>query len=534
MKIVITGAKSSGKTTVGEQIAQRLGVDFIETDSIIEKQYKEKHGQALSCYEICKNMGDMEFRRYEREAVLKAATYHWCVIATGGSTFMNADLRRILRDNSIVIVLKASPELLWQRLLKRKKSKYLDTPFAAQDAFMQRTNLVTEVIEPFGDIVLDIASAHNLADEIIDRLGEEFAVLSKSPNTIGQVIRLTTFGESHGPAIGAILDGLAAGLPLCSEDIQTELDRRRPGQSKVATTRSEKDRVKILSGVFEGKTTGTPVAMLIENKDQDSSKYEAFRNLFRPGHADFTFWKKYGIHDHRGGGRSSGRETACRVAGGAVAKKILTEYGVRLIAYSREIAGIRAECFDFSVIENNIVRSPDLVAAEKMKNVIIDAQKQGDSVGGIVELIVQGVPAGLGDPVFGKLDARLAQALCSLGAVKGIEFGYGFAAAKLSASKFNDQMSEGKFMTNHAGGILGGISTGQNIVIRLAIKPTPSISKQQDTCDTQGNSQKVSIEGRHDPCIVPRIIPVIEAMAALVILDCWQIQARLKPDWQVS
>jgi chorismate synthase len=296
----------------------------------------------------------------------------------------------------------------------------------------------------------------------------------------------------------------------------------------MTTSRDEKDQVKILSGVFDGKTTGMPVAMLVENRDADSSKYEALKDVFRPGHADFTFWKKYGIRDYRGGGRSSGRETVSRVAAGAVALSLLRDNDVSVRAWADEIAGVEAENIDYDRIEQNPVRCPDPEAAEDMQQAIKEAREDGDSVGGIVGLRVSGLPAGLGDPVFGKLDARLSGALMSLGAVKGIEFGAGFEASRMRGSEDNDEMTADGFATNPAGGVLGGISTGQDLEVRLAVKPTPSVSSEQQTVDKQGRERNIIIEGRHDPCIVPRVVPAVEAMAALVLLDCWEIQDRLR------
>ncbi|HSV96030.1 MAG TPA: chorismate synthase [Spirochaetota bacterium] len=350
----------------------------------------------------------------------------------------------------------------------------------------------------------------------------------RSPSSFGEVLRVTTFGESHGPAVGAVLDGVPPMVELSEVDIQRELDRRRPGQSAVTTPRAEEDRVHILSGVFEGKTTGAPICMLIYNKDQDSSKYEAIRDVFRPGHADFTLWKKFGIRDHRGGGRSSGRETAGRVAAGAVAKKLLAEHGISVTAFAQEIAGIRGEVEDLGFIESNPVRAADPSAAKLMEEAIIRARAEKDSVGGVVRLVVRGVPAGLGDPVFYKIDARLAMALFSIGAVKGVEIGAGFKSARLRGSENNDPMRDGAFLSNNAGGILGGITTGADIVACVAVKPTPSIFRGQDTVDTDGNSRSISVEGRHDPCIVPRIVPVVEAMAAIVLLDALEIQRKIK------
>ena len=528
MKIIITGPKCSGKSTVGADVASRLEIPFFETDTFIEDIYQQQNNQRLSCYQIYSEIGESGFREYEKKAVIKAAALDWCVLSVGGTTLLDPDARRLLREDSAIVLLEADLELLWSRLEKNGKSRYFDKE-NPKEYFQNLAQTKKEILEPFSDIILDVTDPENVTERLIESIAEYFAVLSKSPNTIGQCIRATTFGESHGPAIGVVLDGLKPGIELSPEDIQTELDRRRPGQSKVSTTRSEKDQVKILSGVFEGKTTGAPVAMLIENKDSDSTKYDIIKDLFRPGHADLTFWKKYGIRDHKGGGRSSGRETASRVAAGAVAKKILSERGVTIKAYSIEIAGIKAQTYDENNMENNPVRCPDPGAAEKMQQAIIDARANGDSVGGIVELKISGLPAGLGDPVFGKLDARLTGALFSLGAVKACAIGDGFDAARSTASQFNDQMKDGKFLTNHAGGILGGISTGQDIIIKLAVKPTPSISRPQETMDINGNSQKIRIEGRHDPCIVPRIIPVVESMAALVMLDLYEIQQRLRP-----
>jgi len=330
-------------------------------------------------------------------------------------------------------------------------------------------------------------------------------------NTTGNNFRVTTFGESHGPAIGAVIDGVPAGLELSEADLQTELDRRRPGQSVLTTRRAESDHAEILSGVFEGKTTGAPVAVLIRNCDQHSKDYSNLANLFRPGHADYAWQAKFGVRDYRGGGRSSGRETAARVAAGAIAKKILRQMNIEIHAYAVSVAGIAAETRDFSVIEKNPVRCADPVAAVKMEAAILAAAADGDSVGGIVECEISGVPAGWGEPVFDKLDAELAKAMLGIGAVKGIEFGSGFAAASMRGSENNPP--------GHSGGISGGISNGENIVFRVAVKPTPSISKPQQTVDMDGNPVTCEINGRHDPCVIPRIVPVVEAMAALILAD---------------
>ena len=340
-----------------------------------------------------------------------------------------------------------------------------------------------------------------------------------SGNTFGKNFRITTFGESHGPGIGVVIDGVPAGLEMDETFLQAELDRRRPGQSKVTTQRNEADRAEILSGVFGGKTTGCPLAILIRNSDQHSSDYSNVANLFRPGHADYTYFQKYGIRDYRGGGRSSGRETAARVAAGAVAKMFLKTKGIQVRACALNIAGIKAEKFLWDEVENNIVRSPDPEAAVKMVEAIQQAQLAHDSVGGIVLCELLNGPTGLGEPAFDKLDAELAHAMLSIGAVKGIEFGAGFAVSEMKGSQNNDAITPNGFETNNAGGILGGISNGDTIVFKVAVKPTPSIARKQQSIDTNRNPVDVEIKGRHDPCLVPRMVPVIEAMAALVLAD---------------
>ncbi len=340
-----------------------------------------------------------------------------------------------------------------------------------------------------------------------------------SGNTFGDIFRVTTFGESHGPALGVIIDGVPAGIKLDQEQIQHELDRRRPGQSKVSTMRQEADAVEILSGLMDGVTTGTALAMLIRNGDQRSRDYGNLASCFRPGHADYGYFKKYGIRDYRGGGRSSGRETAMRVAAGAVAKQLLAHFGVKVQAYTTRLAGISAKKIDLDAVESNIVRTADPDVAEAMIAAIRAAQEQMDSVGGIIECRADGVPAGLGEPVFDKLDALLAHAVLSVGGVKGVEFGEGFAAADLRGSENNDAMSPDGYRSNHAGGILGGISNGNPILLRVVMKPTASIAQEQQTVDENGNPVTISIHGRHDPCLVPRAVPVIEAMAALVLAD---------------
>ena len=353
-----------------------------------------------------------------------------------------------------------------------------------------------------------------------------------SGNTFGKIFKVTTFGESHGASLGGVIDGVPAGISIDEKTIQHDLDRRKPGQKKsdgsanhATTQRNESDSIKILSGVFEGKTTGCPIGFVIPNIDAHSSDYSDIAEKFRPGHADYTFYEKYGIRDYRGGGRSSGRETASRVAAGSVAKIVLSQMfsGFKIKASTVEVCGIKATCYDENEIENNSVRCADKTAAAKMEEKIEEIRKNGDSCGGIVECRINGIPAGLGECVFDKLDALLAQAMLSIGAVKGIEFGSGFESSRMLGSEWNDQMKskDGKaeFATNHAGGILGGISNGNEIVFRVAVKPVPSISQMQKTIDKNGNECDIEIKGRHDICLCPRIIPVVEAMAAIVIAD---------------
>jgi chorismate synthase len=351
-------------------------------------------------------------------------------------------------------------------------------------------------------------------------------------NSFGQIFKITTFGESHGPAIGVIVDGVPPGIDISENDIQFDLDRRKPGQSKITTQRKESDLVKILSGVFEGKTTGTALSMIIENSDHRSTDYSNIKDLFRPGHADLTYQEKYGIRDYRGGGRSSGRETACRVAAGSIAKKILRDAGINVLSYTLSIGDIKAKKFDYSVIEQNIVRSPDLEVAKKMIECIDQARRSCNSVGGVIETIVHGCPAGLGDPVFDKLDARLAFALMSIGATKGVEIGTGFAAAKSTGLENNDAYymdgDRVRSRTNNAGGILGGISTGEDIIVRVAVKPTSSLAQQQPTVNAQGEDATIETKGRHDPCICPRIVPVVEAMTALTLVDAFLMQKTIQ------
>jgi len=353
-------------------------------------------------------------------------------------------------------------------------------------------------------------------------------------NSFGQLFRVTTFGESHGPAIGVVVDGVPPNLKLSVKDIQFELDRRRPGQSKITTQRQESDTVEILSGVFEGKTTGTSLAMLIRNEDHRSKDYSNIKNTFRPGHADYTFFKKYGHHDYRGGGRSSGRETAARVAAGAIAKKILRDYGINMVAYTLAVGDIYAQKKDYNVIEKNIVRAPDMEAAQRMIDKIEVVRKNCDSIGGVVEAVVHGCPAGLGDPVFDKLNAKLAHALMSIGAIRGIEFGVGFEATRMLGSEHNDRfMMDGdkvRMRSNNAGGILGGISTGEDIVLRVGVKPPSSIAQSQHTVSRELKNATIEIKGRHDPCLCPRIVPVVESMMALTIIDALMIQKTVRDD----
>ena len=344
-------------------------------------------------------------------------------------------------------------------------------------------------------------------------------------STYGNILRITTWGESHGKALGVVVDGCPSGVALSEEDIQVFLDRRKPGQSKFTTQRKESDTVQLLSGLFEGKTTGTPISMMVPNTTQRSSDYSEIASYYRPGHADYTFDEKYGFRDYRGGGRSSGRETVGRVAAGAIAVKILNQLGIALTTYSKEIGGIAIDYNHFNMEEAvlNPFNMPDKQAAEKVELFAKEQMAKGDSVGGIIECVISGVMPGLGEPVFDKLDANLAKAVMSIGAVKGFEMGDGFMAAKATGLTNNDAfVMQGKNIikkTNHSGGVLGGMSDGADIVFRAAIKPTPSISAIQDTVNKQGENIQVSIKGRHDPMIVPRAVVVVEAMAALTLVD---------------
>ena len=345
-------------------------------------------------------------------------------------------------------------------------------------------------------------------------------------NSYGEFFRITTFGESHGEGVGVVIDNCVAGLELSVDDIQFELNRRKPGQSKVSTMRQEDDKAEILSGVFEGKTTGTPIAVLVRNTNQRSKDYSDIKDLFRPGHADFTYFKKYGIRDYRGGGRSSARETIGRVASGAVAKKILKKLDIDIFAYTIQIGNVRAENFNRDFIEENPVRTADEKAYPLMEKAIMDAKMAQDSIGGIIEVCIKNMPVGIGEPIFDRLNARLAYAIMSIPAVKGVEFGAGFKAASMRGSENNDEITPEGFLSNNAGGTLGGISTGQDIVLRFAVKPTSSILTPKRTIDKNGEPKEIITKGRHDPCVAPRGVVVAEAMAALTIVDMMMIDRK--------
>lgn len=353
-------------------------------------------------------------------------------------------------------------------------------------------------------------------------------------STYGTIFKIATWGESHGKGIGVVIDGCPAGLTLCEDDIQAYLNRRKPGQSRYTTQRSEDDAVEILSGTFEGKTTGTPISLTISNKDQRSKDYGDIASYYRPGHADYTFHAKYGFRDFRGGGRSSGRETIGRVAAGAVAAKILKELGVTLTTYTKSIGPVDAASFDAEEIYRNPLYMPDAAAAAQAQAYLEACMANRDSIGGIIECSIDGMPAGIGDPVFEKLDANLAKAILSVGAVKGFEIGDGFAAAKANGSRNNDGFTtkDGRIQknSNHSGGTLGGISDGATILFRAAVKPTPSIAALQNTVSISGEERAISIHGRHDPVIVPRAVVVIEAMAALTVLDAMLLNMTVKLD----
>lgn len=345
-------------------------------------------------------------------------------------------------------------------------------------------------------------------------------------NSYGTLFRITTFGESHGPAIGVIIDGCPAGLQIDEAFIQHELDRRKPGQSKITTQRKEDDTFKILSGVFENKSTGTPIAIVIENQDQRSKDYSHVANSFRPSHADYTYEAKYGTRDYRGGGRSSARETAARVAAGAIAKLILQKHGVEINAYVSQVGDIKSpehSLLDLSKTEDNIVRCPDAATAERMIALIDQVRLDRDTIGGVVTCVIHNTPVGLGEPVFDKLHAELGKAMLSINAVKGFEYGSGFEGVTLRGSQHNDEFfKEGdrvRTKTNHSGGVQGGISNGEEIYFKVAFKPVATIMQDQQSVDKDGNEVTVTGKGRHDPCVVPRAVPIVEAMAALVLAD---------------
>mgnify|MGYP001304435043 CR=1 FL=1 len=341
-----------------------------------------------------------------------------------------------------------------------------------------------------------------------------------SGNTLGKLFTVTSFGESHGPALGCVIDGCPPGLSLSEEDMQRDLDRRKPGKSRFTTQRRENDAVKILSGVFEGKTTGTPIGLLIENNDQRPKDYSKIQDKFRPAHADYSYWKKYGIRDYRGGGRASARETAMRVAAGAVAKKFLKEVcGTQIIGYLSQLGSICIETVDFAVIEQNPFFCPDPSKIAEMESYITALSKEGNSVGARINIEASKVPAGLGEPIFDRLDADIAKALMSINAVKGVEIGAGFSSVSQKGTEHRDEITPEGFLSNNAGGILGGISSGQDIVASIALKPTSSIRIPGKSINIEGKAEEVATTGRHDPCVGIRATPIAEAMVALVLMD---------------
>ena len=355
-------------------------------------------------------------------------------------------------------------------------------------------------------------------------------------NSIGRLLTLTTFGESHGVAIGGVLDGFPAGVVIDEVFIRNEMARRRPGQSAITTARNEQDLVEFVSGVFEGRTTGTPIAFIIKNDNTRSKDYDNMRDVYRPSHADYVYYCKYGIRDHRGGGRSSARETAVRVCAGAIAKLALKQLGITVMAYTSQVGDIKLdkshECYDIPSAENNVVRCPDAEKAKAMEQLILDVKRQGDTIGGIVTCVIKGVPAGVGEPLYGKLTSSLAHAMLSINAAKGFEYGNGFDAASGRGSEQNDifyrDTDTVKTRTNNSGGIQGGISNGNDIYFRVAFKPVATLLMEQDTVNCQGEEIKLLAHGRHDPCVVPRAVPVVEAMAALVILDNYLLNRSRK------
>ena len=361
-------------------------------------------------------------------------------------------------------------------------------------------------------------------------------------NTFGQIFRLTTFGESHGEAIGGVIDGMPAGIDIDIDFIQQELNRRRPGQSNITTARNEADRVELLSGVFEGKSTGCPIGFIVRNENQHSSDYDNMREVFRPSHADFTYTQKYGVRDHRGGGRSSARITISRVVAGALAKLVLRQLGIQITAYTSQVGPIALDAdyhrYDLSLTETNAVRCPDQQKAEEMTELIQQVKAEGDTIGGVITCVVKGCPVGLGEPEFGKLHALLGAAMLSINAVKGFEYGDGFAAVTQRGSEQNDVFTVGSATaksatvghdsivttkTNHSGGIQGGISNGQDIFFRVAFKPVATLLREQETVDIHGKATTLTARGRHDACVLPRAVPVVEAMAAITILDAYLV-----------
>lgn len=346
-------------------------------------------------------------------------------------------------------------------------------------------------------------------------------------NTFGNIFTLTTFGESHGAGIGGVIDGMPAGIDIDLDFLQGELNRRKPGQSAVTTGRKEDDKVELLSGVFEGKSTGCPIGFLVRNTNQHSNDYDNVRNVFRPSHADFTYTTKYGVRDHRGGGRSSARETIARCVGGAFAKMALRELGISVTAYTSQVGNIALDPdytkYDLSLTDSNVVRCPDAAAAAEMERLILEVKADGDTIGGVVTCVVKGCPAGFGEPAFSKLHAELGAAMLGINAVKGFEYGEGFAGVGLRGSQQNDIFTQRdgriRTLTNHSGGIQGGISNGEDIYFRTLFKPVATQLRPQPTVDKQGNETMLAVKGRHDPCVLPRAVPVVEAMTAMVILD---------------
>lgn len=351
-------------------------------------------------------------------------------------------------------------------------------------------------------------------------------------NTFGKLFTLTTFGESHGVAVGGVVDGMPPGIPIDIDFIQYELARRRPGQSRITTDRKEPDQVELLSGVFEGKSTGTPIGFIVRNRNQQSKDYDSIANLFRPSHADYTYYNKYGIRDYRGGGRASARITLSRVVAGALAKLVLKQKGISITAYTSQVGNITLDKdyqkYDFSLIESNPVRCPEPEKAKEMEALIAEMKREGDTIGGVITCVIKGCPVGLGEPEFDKLHAQLGAAMLSINAAKGFEYGEGFAGASYRGSQQNDifipssdkQQTHGiKTKTNHSGGIQGGISNGEDIYFRVAFKPVATLLMEQETVNKEGEATKIDVHGRHDPCVLPRAVPIVEAMAAMTILD---------------